>query len=252
MRLETTLTHLLEEYTHTGLLQESLKAPPVVTTLVERLLCNDNIPIGEAKYWLQGVEGFPSERDGFMALNLMEWFEDSYGESFEWNPLGVLLESGHYTRDYLDIMSDSEFHNLVELMYKMPQEAVDAIFDYNTYQRQKQTSSLYDNIVPFVDEQYRISDHWNIWRKIRGTNGNLHNHCYGQTTDKRYRVNSFCLGKKIGNKWEIITEFGAPVKRTQQENLDILKRLKQSGLFDGNIEILEYINTFLGENNDNN
>lgn len=32
MRLETTLTHLLEEYTYTGLLQESLKAPHVVTT----------------------------------------------------------------------------------------------------------------------------------------------------------------------------------------------------------------------------
>lgn len=186
-----------------------------------------------------------------MALDLMEWFEDCYGESFVWNPLGVLLESGHYTRAYLlDIMSDSEFHNLVELMYKMPQEAIDAIFDYNTYQRQKQASSLFDNIVPFVDEQYRISDHWNIWRKIRGANGKIHNHCYGQTVDKKYRVNSFCLGKKIGHKWEIITEFGAPVKRTQQEKLDIIQQLNQSGLFDGNIEITEYINTFLGENNE--
>lgn len=147
---------------------------------------------------------------------------------------GLILEdSGRYTEDYLNAMSAEEINNLLLIMYKLPNEAIDDIFEYHTYRRQPKSKSLYNNIKPFKLEQYRISDHWNV--AVKGQ-------IVGRTAGKKPRHGEFCVGEKINDKqWKIVKSYGYKVTRSDAQKKEIISKIIDSNLFAKNKEATEQL-----------
>lgn len=245
MLLETSATYILQDMVESNeiLLEAGNKHDyRAIVATTERLLYNKAIPQGEAQYWLQGIDLTTlNEVDGYATIFLIDDFEHEYGAQYKYALLGLLLESGVHTSDSLNNMSLSEFKQILMLLYTMPQDAIDAVFQFHTYQRNKQTSSLYNNITSFVDEQYRISDHWNVWQKLQNQQGKTYNKCFAPTTDGKLITKNFCLGEKVGKKWQLIEEFGAPIRRNASQRTAIAQQILDSQLFANNHAVLDYL-----------
>lgn len=236
MLLETSITHRLEDYEPCLLYRNQLELIPHAKLFIERFLLSENTT-SESILCMQYEESM-HHAVGRIACNIGSWYRGSeVEENYSW---AILLESSHYTKEQLSLMNTNEFNALLEVIFVMPQQAIDDIFEYHMYRRAQLTYSLYNNVVAFQNEQYRISDHWNM--KVRKKDGRTK--ISARTTDGLSRVEHFQLGKRMGNKWEIIMDYGKSVTRTQQEQIDVVKEIQQSNLFENNPEILTFMRDF--------
>lgn len=227
MFLETTITTQLQQFPFENSYLYESDNPNNALKIVERLLYG-SVPLNEKRYHIQQFN--LKHDEGCIALEVFDWLEEQQIHSYQIT--GLILESELFTKDYLNVMSVDEVKAILSVLYRLPDDAIQDVFHYCTFRKPKGTTSLYNNKKPYKHEQYRISDHWNIW-----IDGKL----AAPTTEKKKIVNSFCLGKKVGNKWEIQKEYGGKVTRSQESKQQIINQLLDSRLFAGNKQVIEFL-----------